>query len=119
MAVANTVSVDDLRRAIEGRDGKMLAEFFRDDAVVRIIDRDHPPSMPREIRGREAIGAFFDDICGREMIHRLESGLADGERVAYTESCAYPDGTKVFASAMMELKNGRVARETIVQAWDG
>ncbi|HVV94744.1 MAG TPA: nuclear transport factor 2 family protein [Hyphomicrobiales bacterium] len=119
MAVANTVSVSDLRRAIEGRDGRAMSELYRDDAVVRIIDRDHPPSTPREIRGREAIAAFFDDICGRDMTHRFESGLAEGDRVAYTESCAYPDGTKVFCSSMMELKNGRVARETIVQAWDG
>jgi hypothetical protein len=118
MAVLNTVSVDDLRRALEARDGQALAELYRDDAVVRIIDRDHPPSRPREIQGRQAIGAFFDDICGREMTHHLESGLADRDRLAYTESCEYPDGTKVFCSSMMELKNGRVARETIVQAWD-
>jgi hypothetical protein len=84
MAVLNTVSVTDLRRAVEGRDSKALAEFSRDDAVVRIIDRDHPPSTPHEIRGREAIAAFFDDICGRDMTHRLETGLADGDRIAYT-----------------------------------
>jgi len=24
----------------------------------------------------------------------------------------------VFAAAMLELKNGRIARQTVVQAWD-
>jgi len=28
------------------------------------------------------------------------------------------DGTKVFAAAMLELKGGRIARQTVVQAWD-
>ncbi|TIW66786.1 MAG: nuclear transport factor 2 family protein, partial [Mesorhizobium sp.] len=26
--------------------------------------------------------------------------------------------TKVFCAAMLELKNGRIARQTVVQAWD-
>jgi len=110
--------MDSVRRAIEGRDGKSLAELYRDDAVVRIIDRDHPPSKPRELHGRQQIGAFLDDICGRDMTHKVETGVADHDRLAYTESCAYPDGTKVFCSAMLELKNGLIARETMVQAWD-
>ncbi|MGO9684493.1 MAG: hypothetical protein ACLP0B_04380 [Steroidobacteraceae bacterium] len=37
----------------------------------------------------------------------------------FTQSCAYPDGTKVFCSAMIELKGGKIARQTVVQAWDG
>jgi ketosteroid isomerase-like protein len=118
MATTDTVSVTALRHAIEGRDGKALADFYRDDAVLRVIDRDNPPSRPHEIRGREAISAFLDDICGRDMTHKLESGVAEGDRIAFTETCAYPDGTKVFCSAMLEMKNGRIARETMVQAWD-
>ena len=30
-----------------------------------------------------------------------------------------PNGTKVFWSAMLELKGGKIVRQTVVQAWDG
>src|ERR1700722_12452671 len=50
-----------LKRAIEGRDGPTLARFYTDDAVLRIIDRNNPPSRPREVKGRSAISTFWDD----------------------------------------------------------
>ena len=30
-----------------------LAGFYADDAVVRIIDRDNPPSKPRNLEGKK------------------------------------------------------------------
>jgi hypothetical protein len=52
------------------------------------------------------------------MTHTVEGGIADGDRLAFTQSCAYPDGMKVFCSAMLELKGGKIVRQTVVQAWD-
>jgi len=49
---------------------------------------------------------------------RIDSGVADGNNLAYTQACAYPDGTKVFCAAMLELKDGKVIRQTAVQVWD-
>jgi len=113
------VTVAGLKRAIEGRNARALAGLYADDAVVRVIDRDNPPSKPRNIEGKSAISAYFDDVCGRDMTHKVESGVAEGNRLAFTQSCAYPNGTKVFCSAMVELKGGKIARQTVVQAWDG
>ena len=107
-----------IKRAIETRDGKALASFYGADAVVRVIDRNNPPSRPREVRGRSAIATFWDDICSRAMTHKVETGVAEGDRLAFMQSCAYPDGTKVMCSAMVELKGGKIARQTVVQAWD-
>lgn len=107
-----------LKRAIEGRDAGTLASLYADDAVMRIIDRDNPPSAPRELKGRTDIAAFFDDVCGRAMVHEVESGIEDDNRLAFTQACAYPDGTRVFCSAMLELADGKITRQTIVQAWD-
>ena len=70
-------------------------------------------------RGRGAISAYFDEVYGRDMTHKIESGVAVGKRLAFTQSCAYPDGTRVFCSAMIELKGGKIARQIVVQAWDG
>jgi hypothetical protein len=114
----HAVTVADLKRAIEARDGKTLAGFYADDAVMRIIDRNNPPSNPREVRGKAAIAAFHDDVCSRAMTHKVETGVSDGDHLAFSQSCAYPDGIKVLCSAMLELKGGKIARQTVVQAWD-
>ncbi|WP_352955909.1 nuclear transport factor 2 family protein [Mesorhizobium sp. M1322] len=106
------------KRRASSRDGKLLSSFYADDALVRVIDRNNPPSKPREIRGRAAISTFWDDICSRAMTHKVDTTIADGDNLAFTQACAYPDGTKVFCAAMLELKDGRIARQTVVQAWD-
>ena len=107
-----------LSRAIETRNSIAMRNFYADDARIRIIDRDHPPSRAQEIVGQAAIAAYFDDVCGRAMTHRVEDGCLDADRLAFTQACAYPDGVHVFCSAMAELTNGKIARQTIVQAWD-
>ena len=52
------------------------------------------------------------------MTHKVDTTIADGNNLAFTQACSYPDGTKVFCAAMLELKNGLIARQTVVQAWD-
>jgi ketosteroid isomerase-like protein len=118
MTTHNEVSVAGLRRAIEGRDAKALASFYDNDAVLQIIDRENPPSKPLQLKGRAEIAAYFDDVCGRAMTHRIETGVADGDDIAFTQACAYPDGTKVFCAAMLKLKHGRIIHQTAVQVWD-
>ncbi len=113
-----SLTIPALRRAVETRDGETLASFYADDAVLQIIDQDHPPSRPRRIEGHDAIAAYYDDVCGRAMSHRVEAGLADGDRLAFTQACIYPDGKRVFCSAQLELAGGKIARQVAVQAWD-
>ena len=112
------IGIDDLKAAIESRNAAGLIALYADDAVMRIIDRDNPPSRPRELKGRPAIAAFYDDVCSRAMTHKVENGVTDGRRLAFTQACAYPDGTRVFCSAMIETTDGRITRQTNVQAWD-
>ena len=111
-------SLSAMSNAIETRDAKAMPGFYADNARLRIIDRDHPPSKPMEIVGREAIARYFDDVCGRTMTHKVESGCASGDRVAFTQACTYPNGAKVFCSTMAELRDSLIADQTIVQAWD-
>jgi ketosteroid isomerase-like protein len=114
----DTVTGAAIKRAIEGRDGRMLASFYTDDAVVRVIDRNNPPSKPREVKGKAAISTFWDDICSRAMTHKVDISIAEGTRLAFTQACTYPDGAKVFCVAMIELAGGKIAHQTVVQAWD-
>jgi len=114
----NGVTGAAIKRAIEGRDGRALASFYADDAVVRVIDRNNPPSRPREVKGRTAIATFWGDICSRAMTHRVDTSITEGDRLAFTQACTYPDGAKVFCVAVVDLKGGKIAHQTLVQAWD-
>ncbi len=114
----NGITITALKRAIEGRDAATLSAFYADTAVMRIIDRDNPPSKPRELQGKDAIAAYFDDVCSRAMTHAVENGIAGGDHIAFTQACTYPDGTRVFCAAMLELNGGKINRQTVVQAWD-
>ena len=111
-------SLSALSSAIETRNSAAMRGFYAENARMRIIDRDHPPSKPLEVVGRSAIAAYFDDVCGRTMTHKVESGFVDGTNLAFTQNCAYPNGSHVFCSATAELKAGKIASQTIVQAWD-
>lgn len=107
-----------IKRAIEARDAETFIGFYADDATIRVIDRNNPPSRPREVKGRAAVRAFWDDMCSRNIAHRVDVTIAEGDRLAFTQECTYPDGAKVFGIAVLELAGGRIARHTVVHAWD-
>lgn len=114
----NRVTGAAIKQAIENRNARMLASFYADTATLRIVDRNNPPSKPREVNGKEAISAYWEDICSRAITHKVETSVAEGNRLAFAETCVYPDGAKVFCQAMLELEDGKIASQVVVQAWD-
>ena len=107
-----------LRRGIEGSDAGLLTSLYADDAEVRIVNRYTGPSSPRVLRGRGEISEHLRDVCGRAMTHKVENEIVGGDRVAFNEECEYPDGTKVLAAITLEVRDGKIARQTQVEAWD-
>ena len=115
---ANAATGDAIKQAIEASDARMLASYYAEDAMVRIIDRNNPPCRPREIKGKAAIDMSWDDVCSRTATHHVEDVITEGNRIAFTQACAYPDGTKVFSASILVLNDGRIVGQTVVQAWD-
>src|SRR4051794_35251645 len=107
-----------LRAAIEGRDAAALADLYTDDCVVEIADATNTPSRPKRVEGKAALRALLDDVYGRDMTHRVGPVAVGADAVGYTISCQYADGTKVLCAGVAQLRDGRIARETGVQAWD-
>lgn len=107
-----------LRHGIEDRDADTLRALYAPEAEMTVVDRDNPPSKPRVLRGSDAIGAFLDETCGRDMTHRLERVVSSGPTAAFTQGCEYPDGTKVLCLAMLDIRDGLIVRQTAIQAWD-
>jgi ketosteroid isomerase-like protein len=115
---ATTFDTQALRRGIEERDAEALRACYAPDAEMTIVDRTSPPSRPRVLRGRTAIGEYLDETCGRDMTHRLERVVVSGDTAAFTQACQYPDGSRVLCLAMLDLRDGLIVRQTAVQAWD-
>ncbi|MDX2933855.1 nuclear transport factor 2 family protein [Streptomyces ipomoeae] len=107
-----------LRRATEEADAATLLSLYADDAEMRVVDRNTRPSHPKVMHGRAEIGEMLEDVCGREMTHKLERCVVQGDQLAYTESCEYPDGVRVLASSMITLREGKIVDQTLIQAWD-
>ncbi|HTJ69797.1 MAG TPA: cupin domain-containing protein [Actinospica sp.] len=112
--------IETLRRGIEERDAAAMRGLYAENALMTLVDQRDQPSHPHEIAGAAAIGAFLDEICEREMEHHLDQVVvsADGTHAAYLEQCRYPDGTRVMSTSMLDLRDGRIAAQTSVQAWD-
>src|SRR5579883_433876 len=101
-------------RASEQSNADLLKSFYADDAQMKIIDRVHPPSTPLVLSGKEVIGDFLADICRREMSHHIEDEVVGEGRIAFNEACQYPGGERVFATSILELRNGKIARQVMV-----
>ncbi|MFE0809157.1 nuclear transport factor 2 family protein [Streptomyces sp. NPDC058794] len=110
--------VEALRRGIEGETAAPLVSLYAPDAEVRIVDRYDQPSRPKVLHGRDEIAEMLDDVYSRDMSHRLTRCVVQGDQVAFTEECVYPDGVRVLAESMLSLRGGAIAEQTTVQAWD-
>ena len=113
-----TITADVLRDAIEARNADTLAGLYDRDATVEIVDAEHPPSDPRTLSGAAAIGEHLRDVYGRDMRHEVDIVATGPRALGYLVRCRYPGGTRVACSALATLRDGRIAREVVVQAWD-
>lgn len=107
-----------LTRAIESRDQAKLLTLYARDAVIEVVNKQAMPSRPKELLGYEAIAAYYQEVCGRAMDHRIRQLVVDEDGLAFSEDCTYPDGTHVLNHALLQLKGGQIVRQIQVEAWD-
>jgi hypothetical protein len=106
------------KRATEERDATTQLSMYAPDATVTIADRITQPSSPRELRGHEEIKGWIQEVTARDMTHALQHTVSDDGGAAFTVVCRYPDGTTVLCATVLELGDGAIARQTVVQVWD-
>jgi len=115
---AGGLDFEALRRAIEQSDAEVLAGFYADDAELLTVNRNTTPSSPAVLRGKEAIAEYLEDVCGRDMTHRVENEVVGRDRIAFNEACEYPDGIRVLGAATLDVRDGQIVRQVNVEAWD-
>ncbi|HTZ87200.1 MAG TPA: nuclear transport factor 2 family protein [Solirubrobacteraceae bacterium] len=118
MPTMQKFQIETFTRAVEERDAATQLAMYAPDAEVTLIDRVSQPSAPRVLLGVQEVRAWLEDVCGRDMSHRVRHTVCDRTGAAFTESCRYPDGTAVECATVLELADGLVKRQTVVQAWD-
>lgn len=118
MSTIHTFDLSTFKQAIEERDASAQLAMYGDDAEVTLVDRVSQPSAPRVLRGKDEIQAWIEDVCGRDLTHRVQHSVQDDGGVAFTEACRYPDGTSVLCATVLQVDNGLVTHQVGVQAWD-
>lgn len=116
--MSTAFTTETLRRSIEGGTAAGLLSLYADDAELRVVDRNTQPSSPRVLHGRDEIGALLEDVYSRDMTHKLERCVVDGDNAAFSESCVYADGVRVLSESMITLRDGKITEQTMIQAWD-
>ena len=116
--VTGKLDIEDLRRAQEQRDLDAMLDLYAEDAEIRIVNRNTPPSSPYVLRGKEEIAEYLRDVFSRDMSHSIENEIVGDDRLVYNVAYEYPDGTRVLASENLEMRHGKVVRQVEVVAWD-
>lgn len=114
----DTFDLEMLRRGHEQRDAQLLTSLYAEDSEIRIVDSTNPPSSPKVLNGKAQISEFLADVCSRDMSHRIENPVVRDDRAGFNVACQYADGTRVLASEICDIRDGKISREVMVQAWD-
>ena len=119
MTVQTASDISALSRAIEARDADGVLAWYDPDATLTLLDRDHPPATPLVFTGLEEIGAYYRDVCGRNIRHEVRDAVATADGLAYTQRCRYPDGLGVVCVTVATTRAGKIRTQTAIQVWDG
>lgn len=112
----SSLDLETLRRAVEGLDAELLAGLYAEDAEVRVVGHEAPPSSPVILRGREEIAeAYRASYGGQQFIQRVESAVVGEDHLALRVAAEYPDGKRELCGVFLDLnKDGKIARNTTI-----
>jgi hypothetical protein len=100
-----------LRDAIERSDADALLGFYSDDAELRIVNGDAREGPAFELRGRAEIERYLHAVCDQGMTCAVEGEDVEEGRISFSETCEYPDGTRILVRTTLELRGGRILRQ--------
>jgi hypothetical protein len=118
MSTITTFDLARFARAAEERDASTQLSMYGSDATVTIVDKITQPGSPRVLRTHDEIKDWLEDLCGRDMTHKITRRVNADDGAAFTLACRYPDGTNVLCATVIELDAGQISDQTVVQIWD-
>lgn len=120
MTIQTQFDLDAFKQAVahSSNGSEAQLDFFCDDVEWVEIDQRTPPSAPALRYGRAAAAEILRDVAARGITTTVIDGLIAGDRAAIAIRCEYPQGGVVRENALIELRDGKIARWEGVQAWD-
>jgi hypothetical protein len=118
MTTTNQNLMRSYHSGMEKHDLEAFMQCYDANAEVRIVDQNHPPKAPLVLQGTKAIRDFYSDILGRNLNHKIEMEAVGDDAAAFTDVCDYPNGARVIATDMCQIKNGKISKQMTVQVWD-
>ncbi len=108
-----------LAAAIESRDADAVTAHYASDAILTVLDVEHPPSTPAVYRGKSEIEAYYREVCGRNISHKVDDVVIGNDRFSFVQRCRYPSGEQVVCMTGAEVgTDGLITSQIGVQVWD-
>jgi hypothetical protein len=118
MTTTTTFDTAALTAAVAGRDARGQLAAYAPDAELTVVDHEHPPSRPLVLRGAGEIGPYLAGVAARDMTHEVRTAALAGDRLTVEVACGYADGTRVACLSVAGVRDGRIAWQHQIQAWD-
>jgi ketosteroid isomerase-like protein len=116
--IESTFDLHDVREIVAAGDAAAFGAVLDDDVVWSVIDQRTPPAAPAVLHGRADVVAMIRDVVDRGIVTHVTDGFTTADRGALQLTCTYPTGEQVVEHALVEIRDGRIARWIGVQAWD-
>ena len=114
-----TFSLEVFASAIQERDADRIIAAYAPDAIVHLLDPDHPPQSPRTLTGRAALASWIRDICSPDVTHRVVDLVDAGDMVSFTDQARYRPGTQEWSISVAAIDDGLIVRQRMLSVWDG
>jgi hypothetical protein len=101
-----------LRVGIERCDPDLLLSFYAEDARLSIVNASAPQASTFELYGKAEIAKHLRVTFGQKSLHRVEREVVGEERVTFREACEYSDGGWVLVETSLEVRDGKIVRQT-------
>ena len=116
--IPSTFDIYDVRELVASGDADAFGALLADDVTWTVVDQRTPPAAPAVRHGRDDVVAMLRGAVDRGIVTHVTDGFTAGDRGALQLTCTYPTGEQVVEHALVEIRDGRIARWSGVQAWD-
>jgi ketosteroid isomerase-like protein len=106
------------KNAFERKDVGAWSEFYADDAEWIKYKPSAPPRDPIRMLGNQRITEFLKAVAQSDIELALADEVLDTGRVAFSVTCTFPEGKRVFEHSIVHTVDGKITRQVDVEAWD-
>jgi ketosteroid isomerase-like protein len=104
--------------AFERKDAARWVEFYAEDAQWIEYKPSAPPRAPIRMIGKSQIEEFVEAVSRSNLEITLADEVVGEERAAFSVTCTFPDGRRVYEQVIVQLEDAKIARQVDVEAWD-